>query len=166
MFSPPGAKKVIFPKKVKLPQNHFLRLLFPEIYDFKVKTTKIHRFGGLNDARLGRYEKLPTSKIFIFEQKKIFIFSFFFGFFFIYFFFSPTILQRFSTQGVVLRPFFADIPVFEYDDHSFASQKSYRSWKKKFPKDMSKDEQCPAVRKWAQKYRFFQSCTKSLKNWL
>ena len=107
----------------------------------------------------------PLQKSSFLSKKKFSFFHFFLDFF-LFIFFFPTILQRISTQGVVLRPFFADIPVFEYDDHSFASQKSYRSWKKKFPKDMSKDEQCPAVRKWAQKYRFFQSCPKSLKNWL
>ena len=82
VFAPQRPKKVIFRKKVKLTQNHFLGLFFPEIYDFEVKNTKKHRFGGLNDLRFGWYKPLTTSKIFIFEQKKILIFQFFSGFIF------------------------------------------------------------------------------------
>ena len=53
VFAPQRPKKVIFRKKVKLTQNHFLGLFSPEIYDFEVKNTKKHRFGGQNDPRFG-----------------------------------------------------------------------------------------------------------------
>ena len=84
VFSPPGAKKSDFLKKVKLTPNHFLGVFFPKIYDFKARKTKKHRFGGLNDLRLRWYEKLATSIIFIFKQKIFLIFQFFFWFFFFF----------------------------------------------------------------------------------
>ena len=103
VFAPQGPKKVIFWKKVKLTQNHFFGVFFPKVYDFEDKKTKKHRFEGLNDLRLGWYEKLTTSKIFIFEQKKISIFQFFLDFFF---FFCLHILTAYCHPECLFRVFF------------------------------------------------------------